>query len=138
MARLDLVFVINQRGFDAEFRMPDGIVGRELRKRGTRVERAAKRQVGVDTGHLRSLITTRVNRSGPTGEVEAQVGVFAEPGDGYATLHHDGTPPHLIEARPGKHLRFQRVGQVMYRERVMHPGTRPNRFLEDNLYLAVI
>ncbi len=40
-----------------------------------------------------------------------------------------GTRPHKIIARAGKMLRFQMRGKTVYARRVMHPGTRPTKFL---------
>jgi len=54
----------------------------------------------------------------------------------YATAPHaifleDGTKPHVIEARNATALRFiGHDGSPVYRKRVNHPGTRPQRILE--------
>jgi hypothetical protein len=40
----------------------------------------------------------------------------------------NGTPPHTIEARPGHTLRFVINGVTLFRKKVRHPGTKPNRF----------
>lgn len=129
-------FRINPSGWRADFESPNGIVGRDLYKRAKRVERAAKRDVGVDTGQLRELITTDVQIISRFG-LHARVGTWREPVEGYSTWHHEGTRPHIIAARPGKHLQFHaRGGAVVYRTAVRHPGTKPNRYLAQNLYLA--
>lgn len=50
----------------------------------------------------------------------------------HAKYVHNGTRPHVIRVRPGKHsLRFfwLRVGGVVYPVRVQHPGTKANPFL---------
>jgi hypothetical protein len=40
-------------------------------------------------------------------------------------VHEFGSVPHPIEARPGRVLAFEAGGQVLFRRRVRHPGTRP-------------
>jgi hypothetical protein len=127
-----------QPGWDKEFLSGTGMVARDMYKRGKRVERAAKRQVGKDTRNLERHIDTDV-RAGVLGPV-ATVGVRVEPGIGYAYWHHEGTKPHLIAARkPGEHLRFRgRGGAQIFEMVVHHPGTKANRYLSDNLPLAVI
>lgn len=48
-----------------------------------------------------------------------------------ATYIRKGTRRHPITATaPGSTLRFSVQGQVFYRRRVMHPGTRPNDYIE--------
>jgi hypothetical protein len=133
----DLTFVKNDAVWDKEFNSPTGMVGRDLRQRARRVERAAKVQVGKDTRNLHRLIRTEMHR-GPFGPV-AEVGAMVEPGIGYAYWHHEGTRPHLISAQPRHLLRFSSGnGAQVYRHTIRHPGTRPNRYLSDNLPLAVI
>lgn len=43
---------------------------------------------------------------------------------------NDGTPPHTIEARTAKVLRFVSNGGIVFRRRVNHPGTKPTHFLD--------
>lgn len=40
----------------------------------------------------------------------------------------EGTKPHVIEAKNAKALRFEIGGQVLFRKRVNHPGTKPTHF----------
>lgn len=58
-----------------------------------------------------------------------------------ARLHHEGTRPHLIRPVNAKLLRFPANrglgGGFIYATVVHHPGTKPNRYLTDNLHLAV-
>jgi hypothetical protein len=88
----------------------------------TAVEKA-KQYAPVDTGELKASIGYELT---PNGE-EALI---------YATAPHaiyvtDGTKPHVIEARNGQALKFiGAAGAPVYRRRVNHPGTKPNRFLE--------
>lgn len=134
----DLVFTRNVPVWNKEFKSTVGIVGRDLRKRARIVERAAKRQVHKKSRTLQRAIETDV-RPGGIGPI-ATVGITREPGIGYAYFHHEGTRAHLIAARPpNTHLRFLgRGGAVIYEVAVMHPGTRANRYLSDNLPLAVL
>ena len=108
-------------------------VGRHLHKKGKRVERAAKRQVGVDTGALRKSIHMR-HYVGATGQY-VKITASAP----HALMHHQGTKPHIIKPKPGTPvLRFTgRTGVSVHARIVKHPGTKPNRYLTDNLRLVL-
>jgi hypothetical protein len=67
-----------------QLRSPTGGVARDMYRRGKRVEAAAKRLVGVDTGRLRADIGTRPVVVGGVPGVE--VGTDVQ----YARVHHDG------------------------------------------------
>lgn len=108
-----------------------GTVGGHLFKVGSRIERAAKRQVGVRSGRLRKSIYVRQGRRFLEQYVE--VGTRGVP---YALMHHNGTRPHIIQPDRQQMLSFTSKGRVVYTTRVVHPGTKPNRFLTDNLWLA--
>ena len=108
---------------------PDGAVGKHLRKKGKLVELAAKRQVGVRTGALRSSIHMRHGR-----DVRGQY-VMVGSKLPYAKMHHEGTRPHMIFPNKASILRFTKRGQVIYAHAVAHPGTRANKYLTDNLKL---
>jgi hypothetical protein len=107
-----------------------GPVGRDLNKRARRVMTAAKAQVGVDTGRLKQSIHVRNHNRTMTGQ-SIQVGSPVS----YALAHHNGTRPHLIVPKTAKVLRFTAGSRVIYTHSVRHPGTRPNKYLTDNLYL---
>jgi hypothetical protein len=99
-----------------------GPVTRDLRRRANRVERAAQRMVGVDTGALRrSIHTTFIPGSSPTFTIGSPLG--------YAYMHHEGTRPHIIRPHLRRSLRFMVRGRVVYATVVFHPGTRHNRYL---------
>jgi hypothetical protein len=119
-----------QPAFDNYFNSPTGHVGRYLARRGLRVKNAAQRQVGVRTGALRSSIHMRHYRD--------TRGQFVEIGSKlpYAKMHHEGTKPHTITPR-GRALRFFSKGFMVYTLLVNHPGTKPNRYLSDNLKLIL-
>ena len=127
-------------------RSPTGPVVRDLIRRGNAVADAARRQIPL--GHvgvggraarggrlnLRDTVHVRlVHRAAdvPTVRVGSE--------DPIAYLHHEGTRPHVIVPRRASVLVFwsNKSGRVIYNRRVLHPGTGPNRYLTDNLHLAV-
>jgi hypothetical protein len=117
---------------DMMLKQPQGEVGRYLHVRGRAIQAAARAQVGVRTGALRASIMISQERA--IGGQKMKVGSSLP----YALMHHEGTRPRVINARPGGMLRFTRGARVVYTRQVMHPGTRPNKFLSDNLYLALV
>ena len=110
---------------------PAGPVGRSLARRGQKVLAAAKRQVGVDTGRLQKSLRMTHERSSR--------GQFVRVGSrlNYALLHHQGTRPHIITPSRSQVMVFNKGTRVIYATSVRHPGTRANRYLTDNLYLAL-
>jgi len=87
----------------------------------------AKRMVGVRTGALRNNI-----RASHLGNYTGQyVTIWAD--KPYALMHHEGTKPHLITPNNGKMLRFRSGTRVVFATRVMHPGTRGNPYLRNQL-----
>jgi hypothetical protein len=106
---------------------PDGEVGQYLRKKSRELAAYARRQVGVDTGALKASINYRVVSSG--GGLVAFVGSDNR----VAYMHHQGTRPHIITPRRAKTLRFYSHGRIVYAQVVRHPGTKPNKYLTDNL-----
>lgn len=121
--------VWNKPGLDYVLHNPVGVVGRYLSKKGRLVTAAARRQVGVRTGALRNSIHMRHFRD-PRGQY-IKVGSSLS----YARMHHDGTKPHLILPTRGGNLRFFSKGFMVFAQMVRHPGTKPNRYLTDNLKL---
>lgn len=119
--------VIRKAELDFVLNNPSGMVGRYLAKKGKEVEVAAKAQVGVRTGALRASIHMRHLRDSRRQYV--MVGSRLN----YALLHHEGSKPHMIMADNAKMLRFVKGGSVIYAHSVMHPGTKANRYLTDNL-----
>lgn len=109
---------------------PDGEVGKYLAARGRAMVIAAKRQVGVDTGELRESIHMIHERVGRTQQLWIGSTV------GHALEHHEGTRPHVITPNTQPMLRFSSGGRVIYTRRVLHPGTRPNHYLSDQLVLV--
>jgi len=119
--RAELDFLLNS---------PEGDVGKYLAKKSRLITAAAKAQVGVRTGALRSSIHMRHLRDSR--------GQYVKIGSNldYALLHHQGTKPHVIRPDRAKVLRFVRGSRIIYTTSVMHPGTKANRYLSDNLKLV--
>jgi len=107
-----------------------GKVHNHLIRRAKAIIIAAKRQVGVDTGTLRASIHMRHRRSARGQSV--WIGSI-EP---IALVHHEGTRPHTITPARAPAMRFSAGGRMVYSRTVRHPGTKPNRYLSDNLYIA--
>jgi hypothetical protein len=129
----DRVDVPSEPGFSEVFRSRDGIVGRDLSARATRVQLAAKSQAGVRTGLLRRDITKNWTTTSGA-DLAIRIGSSRR----YALVHHDGSSPHVIRPRSAKALRWVNAdGDVVFARSVQHPGTRANRYLSDNLPLAV-
>lgn len=116
------------------FRDEDGPVGRDLDDMTRRVELAAKRGVGVQTGRLLLTIRRGPHEMGPLGPhrdvIAGRPGITDYLGD-----HMFGTPAHTIRPRRRKALRFVSGGRVIFATRVRHPGTVGNKFLTRALYV---
>lgn len=111
-----------------ELRNMYGTVGRYIRKVGQRAANRARRQVGVKTGALKASIRMQVIRR--RGEVAVKIGGYTD----YALLHHQGSRPHIIEPnKPGGQLVFFKGSRLVRTPIVHHPGTKPNRYLTDQL-----
>jgi hypothetical protein len=122
--------VFNKAAMYEMLQSPTGMVGRHLAERAGRIVIAAKMQAGVKTGKLKASIHMRHKRTSAGGQY-VMVGSNLH----YALLHHEGTRPHIIVPNRSTVLRFSSGGRVIYTHAVRHPGTRPNRYLTDNLYL---
>jgi hypothetical protein len=112
---------------DRLLNQPSGTVGRYLARKGAVIQAAARAQVGVKTGALRASIRVTHRSVGP--------GQYIVVGSSlnYALLHHEGSRPHIIRANRAQVLRFSSRGRVVFARQVLHPGTRPNRYLSDQL-----
>lgn len=125
-------FVYRKRGEHAILRQKGGMVDQHIHNLAQQVHSRAVQKVGVDTGNLRASITLSSITS--TGGMPAyRVGSDNK----IARLHHDGSRPHLIEAKKGSVLRFGKYGTIVYRKKVFHPGTSPNRYLTDPLRAVI-
>lgn len=112
-------------------RNPTGMVARDLDRRGRLLRQYARAQVGKKTGRLMRKITSQV-------KLDAR-GLYALVGsnDPISLLHHEGSKPHEIRPRRARALKFVHRGRIRYAHRVYHPGTKPNRYLTDNLRRVV-
>lgn len=109
----------------------EGPVMRDMAVRATRVQGGAVHQAGKKTGKLSQSIVKRyvLDSKGPA--------IWIGSEQPHALLHHEGTRPHVILPKKGAVLVFvSKQGQTVFSRRVNHPGTKPNRYLVDNLQLA--
>jgi hypothetical protein len=109
---------------------PTGTVARWLRGRAREAVFQARIQVGKDTGRLAKSIkfSMRAYRSGQ------EVSIFSN--NKIAYMHHEGTRPHLIfSKKAGNNLVFfgSKTKSIVFTPMVRHPGTKPNRYLSDQL-----
>jgi hypothetical protein len=88
---------------------------------------AARAQVGVKTGALRRNLSA-YHLGNSTGQY---VGIRATLP--YAYIHHEGSKKHIIEPRGRNQLIFRGRSGVIATYEVKHPGTKPNRYLKDQL-----
>jgi hypothetical protein len=126
-----VVFKPYKTQMDYLLKQPQGVVGRHLFKKAVMIREMARMQVGVKTGALSASISISQERT-ITGQ-SVRIGSTLS----YAYMHHEGTRPHMISGQNGGMLRYTRGGRVVYSRAVMHPGTRPNRYLSDNLVYAL-
>jgi hypothetical protein len=112
-----------------ELNSPSGGLWKKLEEKGDEAVRGAKRSVGVSTGRLRASIHKR-----HTGNFTGQY-LWIGSTVSYAYMHHEGTRPHLIAPKTaGKMLRFSSKGRMVITPGpVMHPGTKPNPYLSNQL-----
>ena len=119
--------VIYDAALDKELRSSSGIVWKYMEKRGKLALEAAKKQVGVKTGALRMSIHMK-HLANSTGQY-----VWIGSNKNYAYIHHQGSKPHLITPSRATTLRFTSGGRVVYARSVLHPGTKPNRYLSSQM-----
>lgn len=124
-------FVLDRLSFENLTESPKGMVGNYLRRRAIVLQGLARKQVGVKSGALKKSIRYKVVRDGQ--------GLVATVGSNnrIALMHHKGTKAHIITPRRAQVLRFYSHGRIVYSKLVHHPGTRPNKYLTDNLARAI-
>lgn len=124
-------------------RSPHGVVGRHVIARASVFQGAAKAQAPRKSGCLQDSIVKRVEENPLTGfliRVVSDTTSCSPQRISYSYYVHEGTEPHVIAAHTGGLLSFfwpngpDGPGQYFFQS-VKHPGTRPNRFLTDNLKL---
>lgn len=104
-----------------------------MEEKGDEAVAGARRAVGVKTGALRLSIHKR-----HLGNLTGQY-MWIGSEKSYALLHHEGSRPHLIRPiAPNKTLVFSRGARLVYARQVMHPGTKPNRYLSSQLRRFVV
>lgn len=111
---------------------PDGMVGKDLKRRVRTLEFRARATAGFKTGALKASIES----DGPTptgGGLQMKVGSPLK----YAAAHHEGARAHVIRPRKAKSLRFVIAGKIVFASKVRHPGNRPNPYLSRWLREAV-
>lgn len=129
----NIFFVWHQPQVNFLLKESRGAVGSHLMSRGRLIVTAAKVQVGVKTGRLKKSIQINYQKmpQGPRVKIGSNVS--------YALLHHEGSRPHVIVAKPPKMLKFNsKSGKTIFTKSVNHPGTRPNRYLSDHLKIAIL
>jgi hypothetical protein len=130
--RVDKIDVkINQIKLRRILNAPTGEIGRLMRGRAEKARMHARAQVGKRSGAL--AMSIYIDQSRYAGGQKLSIGSNLR----YAAFVHEGTRPHMIVPRGGEILRFTQKGRVVYSRAVMHPGTRPNRFLTDSAYLLL-
>lgn len=110
---------------------PAGPTGRFLAGVGREIMRKSRIQVGVRTGALKASIRMSHSRD-PLGQ-KIVVGSKMN----YAYLHHEGSIPHVIVPKNAKMLKFVSRGRMVLKDRVMHPGTKANKYLKDPMEYVV-
>lgn len=105
----------------------NGPVAHAVIEGATRVQEAARDQVGKDTRNLERDIIKRPFARGS--DFGMEVGSDLP----YALIHHEGRGP--IVAKNAKALRFTIGGVTIFRKRV--GPAAPNRYLTDNLRRAL-
>ena len=111
---------------------PSGKLWWALERRGNAIVRDAKRQVGVQTGALRSSIHMR-----HTGNATGQY-LWIGSKKNYAYVHHEGSRAHTITANNSPVLVFRSGARVIKTPSVNHPGTRANKYLSTPMRTHVL
>jgi hypothetical protein len=119
--------IIYQAALAKELKAPSGIVWKYMSRRGKLALAAAKKQVGVRTGALRTSIHMK-HLANAMGQY-----IWIGSNKNYAYIHHEGSRPHLITPSRATTLRFTSGGRLIYARSVLHPGTRPNRYLSSQM-----
>jgi hypothetical protein len=117
-------FSVNKVGMHTLLNSPKGELGSQISDLGDKIVNSAKLQVGYRTGRLQRSIHKR-HLGNFTGQY-LWIGTKVP----YALAHHEGTRPHVIVPNdPSGKLVFFKGGRMVVTKRVMHPGTKANKFL---------
>jgi hypothetical protein len=90
-------------------------------------EKLSGQMVGQRTRRLRDSIHFELDDAGA--ELVGTVGTNVS----YAKFVHDGTAPHVIEAKAARALHFFANGKEVFVKRVNHPGTKARPFATSTL-----
>jgi hypothetical protein len=123
----------------------DGSVRVKIRANGP-VEGSARRAVFHKAERLARRIKDDMDRlTQDNGDLSAQNYAYVDRSTGIihvgnrhkaARFVHNGTAPHVINARPGGTLAWKAAdGSQRFAKSVFHPGTRANPFMKDALAL---
>lgn len=140
MPDVDIKIVIDNAVLNNLLRGVGGPVYTDMLRRADKVQRAAKEQIPLGPGpsgprgHLRESVVKRIY---PGDSKEFLMDVWVGSDHPRALMHHEGTAPHLIEPVRAEVLAFNYEGEMVFTAYVFHPGTSPNKYLTDNLPLAV-
>lgn len=129
--RITGVFVWNYPEKMHLLKDPTGPLGQYLFKRGEAIRIAAMMHVGKNTGNLARSMKLELKTA-----VYGQNMIVGSPLN-YAYYVHEGTRPHMIHARGGV-LRFSKGGRVVYSRQVMHPGSKPQKYLSTYLPMVLL
>lgn len=80
----------------------------------------------VDKGFLRNSIRVKATSRGVKISMKE-----------YGKWVEFGTPPHVINPKNKKALKFKGKDGAVIVKRVMHPGTRPNPFIRNTIQLKI-
>jgi hypothetical protein len=120
-------YELDRPAIQSIYHNPEGMVGRYMNRMGAKLRALAVMQAGMKTGRTKGTMFYRLATSG-------QGLILTVGSNGAAALwHHEGTKPHVILPKFGHALRFKIDGKIVYARVVHHPGTKPNRYLTDNL-----
>ena len=115
-----------------ELNLPGGVTWRYMEKLGGRIVRGARVQAGYRTGALKKSI--HMSHAAGAGGQYLWIGSNLH----YAYMHHEGTRPHIILPKEaGGALVFTRGARMIRTAVVHHPGTKPNRYLSDQLRIHI-
>jgi hypothetical protein len=137
--------IISGAALDEILRSTDGPAVRNMMQRGEKLKDLARAQIplghvhgGSGYGNLRDSVVMRIMTPPGSNGMPIVVVGSTHP---IALIHHEGTRPHMIRPRYKKALRFPGATGGGYgwifSKWVAHPGTRPNRYLTDNLPAAM-
>lgn len=113
-----------------ELAKPMALALQERDKRINHVVRRITRGIHRHWGQRMRKNTYRLVRSRRWTMAKPKLGIVYTTMD-YAPFEEFDTRPHTLTAAPGKMLRFQVNGRLVFRKSVRHPGTRGSHALRD-------